>query len=258
MNEERLVVESFGVNVELFVAKDLWPVIEPRLPPGWRRAHGLARGRIELRSRTLGQYEVLVDSERRVTSGDVDLVTRVFDTELTTFVALHAPGLIFIHAGCVAVDGRAILVPGRSFSGKTSLTAELVRQGATYLSDDFAPIDHEGRVHPYARRLHIRPEGGFAPTPVAIEDFGGTAAVLAHDVGIVVFTQYRPGSRWQPREESRGAGAIALLDNALPARTRSEETLQVVRAAVQDARVVMSERGDAAPVAAWLIEQLSR
>ena len=37
--------------------------------------------------------------------------------------------------------GRAIVIPGRTFSGKSTLVAELVRAGATYYSDEYAVED---------------------------------------------------------------------------------------------------------------------
>jgi hypothetical protein len=37
----------------------------------------------------------------------------------------------------------AILIAGRSFSGNTTLAAELVRAGATYYSDEFKVVDSE-------------------------------------------------------------------------------------------------------------------
>ena len=45
-------------------------------------------------------------------------------------LAEHAVDRIFLHCGVIAIDGRALLLPGRSFAGKTTLTAALVRAGA--------------------------------------------------------------------------------------------------------------------------------
>lgn len=41
-----------------------------------------------------------------------------------------------LHAGCVARDGRGVLLAGMSGSGKSTLTAALVRDGWDFLSDD--------------------------------------------------------------------------------------------------------------------------
>ena len=71
-------------------------------------------------------------------------------------VALSSEQRLFIHAGVVGWRGRAIVIPGASFSGKTSLVAALVRAGATYYSDEFAVFDSHGLVHPYLKPLNMR------------------------------------------------------------------------------------------------------
>ena len=64
---------------------------------------------------------------------------------------------MFVHAGVVAVDGRALLLPGGSFTGKTTLVAALLRAGAQYGSDEYAVLDEAGLVLPaYPRPLSIR------------------------------------------------------------------------------------------------------
>ena len=65
---------------------------------------------------------------------------------------------VFVHAGVVGWKGHAIVIPGRSRSGKTTLVAELVKAGAEYYSDEFAVLDAEGRVHPF-------PEAAVGPGP---------------------------------------------------------------------------------------------
>jgi hypothetical protein len=70
-------------------------------------------------------------------SRDIAPITYVSDPEqaielmlsdLELWVAEMAPGWIFLHAGCVVVDDRAIVAPGRTMTGKSSLTAALVRE----------------------------------------------------------------------------------------------------------------------------------
>src|SRR5215831_2410197 len=79
-----------------------------------------------------------------------------FESHLQLTVAEYAPRHIFVHAGVVAWNGNAILIPGPSFSGKSTLVAELLRAGATYYSDEYAVIDDQGKVLPYPRDLRIR------------------------------------------------------------------------------------------------------
>src|ERR1700692_1331443 len=91
-------------------------------------------------------------------------VLEAFETELHLYTATESSDMTFLHAGVVGWQGRAILVPGRSFSGKTTLVRAMLRLGATYYSDEFAVVDNLGRVHPFARPLGIREEGSGAQT----------------------------------------------------------------------------------------------
>ena len=51
-------------------------------------------------------------------------------------------------AGVVGWENRAIVMPGASFAGKTTLVRAWLEAGATYYSDEFAVLDRAGRVHP--------------------------------------------------------------------------------------------------------------
>lgn len=45
-----------------------------------------------------------------------------------------------IHASCVAIDGRAVLIEGRSGAGKSDLALRLIDRGATLVSDDYTTL----------------------------------------------------------------------------------------------------------------------
>ena len=75
---------------------------------------------------------------------------------------------VFLHAGVIGWRDRAFVFPGPSFAGKSTLIAELVRAGATYYSDEYAVVDEDGRVHPYARALQMRQSGGSVQSGVSV------------------------------------------------------------------------------------------
>ena len=77
------------------------------------------------------------------------------ENALESTVAQRSPDRLFLHAGVVAWQGRAIVLPGQSWAGKSTLVQALLRAGATYYSDEFAVLDSEGQVHPFARRLKL-------------------------------------------------------------------------------------------------------
>jgi len=49
-----------------------------------------------------------------------------------------------LHASCVAIGGRAVLIEGLSGSGKSDLTLRLIDRGATLVSDDYVFIRRDG------------------------------------------------------------------------------------------------------------------
>lgn len=51
---------------------------------------------------------------------------------------------VTVHAGCVAIGGRGILIGGRSGSGKSDLALRLIDRGAKLVSDDYTLLRGEG------------------------------------------------------------------------------------------------------------------
>jgi serine kinase of HPr protein (carbohydrate metabolism regulator) len=49
-----------------------------------------------------------------------------------------------LHASCVAKDGRAVLLCGRSGAGKSDLALRLIDRGATLVSDDYTVLKRVG------------------------------------------------------------------------------------------------------------------
>jgi hypothetical protein len=126
----------------------------------------------------------------------------------------------------------AIVLPGRSFAGKTTLTAALLRRGAEYYSDEYAVLDHGGRVHPFARPLRVRPpEGGPARwvSPASLGARVGTAAIrwASSRPRASRGTATGPPSRCAP-----GRPALTLLDNAPVARARPAHAMARIAAAL--------------------------
>jgi len=182
-----------------------------------------------------------------------DLLAR----DLEYRAALHARDRLFVHAAAVAWHGRAILVPGRSFSGKTTLAAALVRQGAAYLSDEYAVLDEDGLVHPFPRPLRLRDATGAQIGRAHVEELGGTRGDRAVPVGLVLSTTHRDGAAWRPREMAPGEMALAMLANTVVARLRPAYALRVVARAVDGVVGLAGPRGDADETARSLLERAS-
>jgi serine kinase of HPr protein (carbohydrate metabolism regulator) len=49
-----------------------------------------------------------------------------------------------LHASCIAIDGRAVLIRGPSGSGKSDLALRLIDRGAALVSDDYTIVRRNG------------------------------------------------------------------------------------------------------------------
>jgi hypothetical protein len=178
------------------------------------------------------------------------------ESDLHFQIAQHARTGLFVHAGVVGWNDQAIIIPGRSRTGKSSLVAALVRAGATYYSDEYAVLDRTGRVHPYPKPLSLRNGGDGVKTPV--EALGGCAGSVALPVGLIVSTYYRPGARWRPRVITAAQAVMALVDNTVLAIERPQLMLETMTRAASGALALKGPRGEADRVAASLLRRLDR
>jgi hypothetical protein len=165
------------------------------------------------------------------------------DIRLT--VAEFAKERVFVHSGVVSWKGRAILLPARSFRGKTTLTAALIKRGALYYSDEYAVLDKEGFVHPFAKPLSLRGEiDEHTQIDYEIEKLGGKAGTEKIPVGMVLITEYKPNGKWRPTRLSSANGVIELIKNTVPVRNNPEFSLEVLSRVAERAIFVKSRRGD--------------
>ncbi|HWP42488.1 MAG TPA: hypothetical protein VNO14_04585 [Blastocatellia bacterium] len=256
---------SYGVRIGVRVNDArLLDRIKEYLPPDWRpsktnvveRIYSVIAGGPGARP-GLHKLSILYgNAERLARSKELDDVLDSLESNIKRYIAEMARRRVFVHAGVVGWKGRAIVIPGRTFSGKTTLVAELVRAGATYYSDEYAVFDQRGLVHPYARPLAVRENGGYKQTRRSVKELGGAAGARPLPVGMVVVSEYREGARWRPRQLTAGQGALALLNNTASIRRQPEEALSTLREVVSRAQVIKGARGEASEVAAALIESL--
>jgi hypothetical protein len=179
------------------------------------------------------------------------LTTFAKHAELLT--AFRAQDCLFVHAGVVGWQGRAIVIPGRSMTGKTTLVKALVEAGATYYSDEFAVLDKAGRVQPYPLPLSIRGDNGHSACKTPVETLGGEIGVEPLPVGLVIVTKYQPGATWRPRKLTPGQALLALMDNTVAARRNPAHSMPILKQVGTGAVALKGKRGEAAEVASTLL-----
>ena len=202
-------------------------------------------------------HVLYADSLRIARDTDLDQVLAALETDLHRYIAEASPHLTFLHAGVVGWQGRAILLPGHSLSGKTTLVREMLRLGATYYSDEFAVVDNFGNVHPFSRPLGIREDSTFAQTKHTAEALGATSGIKPLPLSAVVICKYKAGARWKPAPLSHGEGALELMASGIAVRTQPEHTLRRIQKLVKGAVFFKGTRGEARQSAASILSTLS-
>jgi len=170
-------------------------------------------------------------------------------------VAEFAVGRVFLHAGVVSWKNKAIVIPGKSFSGKTSLTAALVKRGAIYYSDEYAVLDEQGFVHPFPKTLSIRGEiDDYTQVEYPVEKLGGVVATEKAQIGMVLMTRYKPFAKWKPKILTPAKGMLEIVKDTIPIRYNPEFTLRVLNQVADHAIIIKSRRGDVSKSADFIID----
>ena len=258
---------SFGVRIGVRTSTaELQEQILALLPAGWRlasspvveRLYSVIGGGTPSRSYGRRFHLLYANVQRLARTENPDQLLEVLQSDLDTYIAQATRRWFFVHAGVVGWKRRAIVVPGRSLSGKTTLVKEFLHAGADYFSDEFAVLDASGRVHPFARPLSVRTGQSQSQGRMRITagELGGEAGSEPLPVALVVLTQYKPGAHWRPRVLSSGKGILGLLANAIAARTQPERALATLERMTRRAQVLESARGEANEVVESILQHL--
>jgi hypothetical protein len=209
------------------------------------------------RARSTSGYDVFANEDLLAEAEALDDALILLGGHMMIHVAEHAPEYVFLHAGVVAWKDRALLLPGQSHAGKSTLVAELVRSGATYYSDEFALLDLQGRVHPFARDIRMRRPGAPDQVPLPLQQLDGHAGTAPLPVSMVVFAEFAEHARWAPEAVTPGRAVLELLLHSTPVQRTPDRTLATLTAMVRHARVWKSQRGEAAVAARSLLAALA-
>ena len=158
-----------------------------------------------------------------------------------------------IHAGAVLIEGRALLLPGSSHAGKSSLVAELLRRGASHFSDEYALIDSEGLTHSYPRPLLVR-KGDPRQTLVLPEELNAQFADQPAPVGWILALDYVPGRQWEIHQLSQGEAVMLLLRNTPHEMAKSPEMVDFFLCVADKALCFEGTRGEAAEAATRVLD----
>jgi len=201
-----------------------------------------------------GLYAVSIGSQELFETPDLNRLLKFLKLHVQHAIAESAVERLFVHAGAVAWRGKAILLPGHSGSGKSMLVRELICAGAAYLSDEFAVLDPDGLVHPFARPLSLRTNLGKVDCPVS--ELGVRTAAEPLSVGMVAFTRYKPRGTFRPVRLTPGVALLELLKHFVTVRANPGKAMRIAGAITSNCLVVSSVRGEARSSAALLLNRL--
>ena len=260
-------LRSYGVDIGIRSndAETLDRVVE-HLPPYWESTTLLKVDRVYsiLHRNGTGntgsrRLSMLYSDDRRLArSADLGDLFNALESNLRLFVAEFAKDRVFVHAGVVGWKGQAIIIPGRSYSGKSTLVAELVRAGATYYSDEYAVLDARGRVHPYTKPIELRPEGTYTQSKFDVAELGGRSGTRSLPVGLVLITRYKSGATWRPKKLTSGKGVLEILFNTVSARRDPAGAFGALRQVAARADILKGVRGDAVDTVPAILRRLER
>ncbi len=262
---DSLALDCYGLRIGIRVRPlDLLErVIQECLPPDWKRSRTTLVDRLfsfqatePAEAGNQVAYRLHDGPRPLLETNDLERALTRLESGIRWYVAENARNRVFMHAGAVGWKGKAIVLPGESYTGKTNLVAALIRAGATYYSDECTVFDDRGWVHPYRKPLAVRRDGQHESDRIDPKELGAEVGTEPIPTGLVVLAKYEQGAVWEPERVRPGLGVQEMLSQAAPAIANPEGTMAVLDRVVRDAPVVRGLRGEADEMAAQLLATL--
>lgn len=113
-----------------------------------------------------------------------------------------------IHATCVAIGGRAVLITGPSGSGKSDLALRLIDRGATLVSDDYTVLTRIGDA------LHATPPATIAGR-MEVRGIGVIARPYITDIPVALIVRIDQEVPRMPDARTHAILDVAIREVAL-------------------------------------------
>lgn len=242
------------------------PRLRERMPAGGKLNTGsecdvifsIIRGSSSTNTRTK-QFSLVYHNHSAVgRSLDFEEVLERFDSFLLIAIGFLSDEEVFLHAGVVAWRDRAIVIPGRTHFGKSTLVAALVKAGAEYVSDETALLRTDGLIGTMPKTLTLREPGSDKNVKVDLEKLGGTARNTNVVPELIVITRYQEGLTWQPKLAGQGETVLGLLDNAIAATRIPQKVAAACEDLARRVPAFKGPRGDADETAAAVLLAMDR
>jgi hypothetical protein len=249
-------IRAYGCNIQVETPSlEAHSILERYILPTLPRMDGAADlPHIVVRATEAdGRFQVSVDDEHVASASSALSIVSPLIKVLDDSVIERLTTLRALHAGAVVWRQHALLLPGVTHAGKSSLVAELLRRGATYYSDEFALIDPQGLVHPYPRPLLLR-NGSPQQSPVLAREFNVSVGDAPAQVGWIFVLEYVPGSNWNVSPLPHGEAVLTLLKNTPHYLAELPDMIDVFQRAVAGAACFCGSRDEAVPAVDHILQ----
>lgn len=243
----------YGAPFNLEAEPNLFPSLLKALPPGWEEVPEPRGERtFVVSTEDDGRYRLEIRGKTRELSS-FEVVLETLRNKLEFFTAVRSREYVFVHAAACALDGKAVLLPGLSRAGKTTLAQALASRGLTFYSDEYAVLDPDGLLHPFARDLAVRAHPNQARgCRLCPRELGYETADQPAKVVLGCFLQYRSGGPLEVQQISAGEAVLSLFDNTLAARMVPRRSLRLFAQITKSMELYAGVRGEADEAADWI------
>ncbi len=260
-NAHIITFETFGVKITFQTNSiEMFENVKKVLPFGWKEVvydsqsfvFSFWKRSTSLRKDRLYRQNILF------VEGTDDLgIAEIIKSQMRLVVGEFSKDFVFIHSSAVVWNGKAILFPATSFAGKTTIAKEFIKLGGLYLSDEFAVLDENGLICPFAKPLSIRGEiDEFTQIDKKVEELGGKSAEGKFPVKLIIFTEYKNTAKFRLNKLTAGNGVLEILKHTLSTRQNPKFTLKVLNLTTKRAIIAKSKRGEASEFAKTVINYL--
>jgi hypothetical protein len=249
-NFEIVAAKSFGVSFAVYCRPADILAVQARFPSGWQPAN---QSEVEHRftlapvSKDDDLFSVKRGASMKTRPQPFNSAIRILQKEIHLCIAENARHFAFIHAGVVAWNNYAVIFPGFSGVGKSTLVWSLVQAGATYYSDEYAVFDEDGLANPFPLPIRLRLANG--ENRVIIPDRVGSTRL---ETRVMVLARYHPGAMWRARPLGAGESVLRLIQHSISIRANPKFVLSVLKRVSLQVASFTGTRGHPEQILEWL------
>lgn len=186
-----------------------------------------------------GEDYVLQDGPHRVYKGESAslLATLLIRKSIYHLINKNKDGMA-LHAAAVSKNGNGIILPGRSGSGKTSMSTWLTTRGFNYLTDEYVFIrNNSSTIDAFTRPPNVKTKGlpvldqyfdlgkhedetlrSYYVAMIPPKLLNPNSRHEAAEVKLIVFPKYKKNSELVLTELSKAQAGLSLMENLVNAR----------------------------------------